>query len=61
MAKSPLSDSVFTALPKAEIHVHLEGSIAPSTLVELAARQGVSLTPEETAPRYAPGTFDQFI
>jgi aminodeoxyfutalosine deaminase len=29
--------------------------------VELAARHGVTLTPEETAPRYAPGDFDQFI
>jgi aminodeoxyfutalosine deaminase len=56
-----LSESVFTALPKAELHVHLEGSIEPATLVELAARHGVTLTAEETAPRYAAGTFDQFI
>lgn len=61
MPNVSLPDSVFTALPKAELHVHLEGSIAPSTVVELAARHGVTLTPEETAPRYAPGTFDQFI
>jgi aminodeoxyfutalosine deaminase len=59
--KPSIPDSVFTALPKAELHVHLEGSIEPSTLVELAARHGVALTPEETAPRYAPGSFDQFI
>jgi aminodeoxyfutalosine deaminase len=57
----PISKSVFTALPKAELHVHLEGSIEPSSVVELAARHSVTLTPEETAPRYAPGTFDQFI
>jgi aminodeoxyfutalosine deaminase len=57
----PISEAVFTTLPKAELHVHLEGSIAPSTVTELAARHGVTLTPEETAPRYAPGTFDQFI
>jgi aminodeoxyfutalosine deaminase len=56
-----ISQAVFTALPKAELHVHLEGSIEPSTLVELAARHGVTLTLEETAPRYAPGDFDQFI
>jgi aminodeoxyfutalosine deaminase len=61
MVKTPISQAVFTALPKAELHVHLEGSIAPSTLVELAARHGVALTLEETAPRYAPGNFDQFI
>jgi aminodeoxyfutalosine deaminase len=61
MMNVPLPESVFTALPKAELHVHLEGSIAPSTLVELAARHGVTLTIEETAAHYAPGTFDQFI
>jgi adenosine deaminase len=61
MTTTPLSESVFKALPKAELHVHLEGSIEPSTLVELAARHGVGLTPEDTAPRYAPGNFDQFI
>src|SRR6202451_1313127 len=55
------TQETFTALPKAELHVHLEGSIAPSTLVELAARHGVTLTPEDTGPRYAPGSFDQFI
>ncbi len=56
-----ISESVFKALPKAELHVHLEGAIEPSTLIELAARHGVILTPEEAAPRYAAGTFDQFI
>src|SRR5579871_3415207 len=61
MNTTPLSEEVFRALPKAELHVHLEGSIAPSTLIELAARHGVTLTLEDTAPRYAPGNFDQFI
>jgi aminodeoxyfutalosine deaminase len=52
---------LWTSLPKAELHVHLEGSIAPSTMVELAARHGVALTVEEAAARYAPGDFAQFI
>ncbi len=58
---TPISEAALKALPKAELHVHLEGAIEPSTLVELAARHGVTLTAEETAPRYAPGDFDQFI
>jgi adenosine deaminase len=61
MSKKSIPDTLFTALPKAELHVHLEGSIAPPTVVELAARHGVALTLEETAPRYAPGNFSQFI
>jgi adenosine deaminase len=38
--------SIFTylqAVPKAELHVHLEGAIQPGTLLTLAARNGVSL------------------
>jgi adenosine deaminase len=54
-------EQLVTSLPKAELHVHLEGSIEPSTVVELAARHGVSLTVEEAAARYAPGDFAQFI
>src|ERR1019366_2658464 len=46
---------------KAELHVHLEGSIEPATLVELAARHGVPLTIEEAAARYTSGGFAQFI
>jgi aminodeoxyfutalosine deaminase len=51
----------FAAMPKAELHVHLEGSIEPPTVVELAARHGVTLTVEEAAARYSPGDFAQFI
>ncbi len=58
---TPSFEHLLTAFPKAELHVHLEGSIAPATVVELAARHGVSLTIDEAAARYAPGDFLQFI
>lgn len=39
MASSP-SNPFLVALPKAELHLHLEGSIEPSTLLELRQRHG---------------------
>src|ERR1700684_1740483 len=58
---TPISEQALNAIPKAELHIHLEGSIEPPTLLELAARHGVTLTPEEIAPSYAPSDFAQFI
>jgi adenosine deaminase len=37
-----------TALPKAHLHLHLTGAMRHSTMVELAARHGVSLPPALT-------------
>ncbi len=37
----PSPGSFILALPKAELHLHLEGSIEPPTLVELKKRRGV--------------------
>jgi adenosine deaminase len=36
-------EAYIRAMPKVELHVHLEGSIQPATLLELARRNGVAL------------------
>ena len=38
-----ISDSFIRALPKTDLHVHLDGSIRIPTLIELARSQGVDL------------------
>jgi aminodeoxyfutalosine deaminase len=60
MSDQPL-DALIAALPKAELHLHLEGAIAPQTAVELAARHGVQLSAEEVTRRYRSADFTGFI
>jgi aminodeoxyfutalosine deaminase len=49
------------ALPKAELHVHLEGSIRPATGVALATRHGIALSEGEVRQHYAYTEFAAFI
>ncbi len=49
------------SLPKAELHLHLEGSIQPATVCALTARHGVVMTEEEVRQRYAYRDFPEFI
>jgi aminodeoxyfutalosine deaminase len=66
---SPADDSIspenlrvlIAGIPKAELHLHLEGSIAPATAVRLAARHGVVITEDDVRERYAPGDFMKFL
>jgi aminodeoxyfutalosine deaminase len=55
-----LSDA-FHSLPKAELHLHLEGSLQPATLIALAAKHGIALSEEEVRRRYAYRDFMEFI
>jgi adenosine deaminase/aminodeoxyfutalosine deaminase len=49
-------------LPKAELHLHLEGTIAPATLVELSARHdAVPLTHHDAEMLYRFTDFTEFI
>lgn len=52
------------AMPKAELHVHLEGSVQPQTLLDLAAQNGVTLPAADVAGLrdwYTFRDFDHFI
>ncbi len=56
--------SYLCSAPKAELHVHLEGSIRPATLLELARRNNVPLpaaTEEGLRRLFAFRNFDHFI
>jgi aminodeoxyfutalosine deaminase len=49
------------SLPKAELHLHLEGSIRPAIASALAARHGLVLAEEEVRRRYAYTNFAGFL
>ena len=57
---SDLSQTI-AALPKAELHLHLEGCIRAEVAVQLAARHGVALLEEEVRRRYDYGNFLEFL
>ena len=46
-ARSGLLEAFVHALPKLELHVHLEGAFRPATLLALARRHGVSLPADD--------------
>ena len=52
---------LFQELPKAELHVHLEGTMEPATVVALAKRHGDTLDESTVAARYATRDFSAFI
>jgi aminodeoxyfutalosine deaminase len=49
------------SLPKAELHVHLEGSVRPAAVAALSARHGAPLSEEEVRRRYNYADFAGFI
>jgi adenosine deaminase len=58
------SESVLARMPKTELHLHLEGTVRPETLWDLADRAGVPLpaeTPEALRAKYVFDSFDQFL
>ena len=59
--RAPNISSFIRELPKAELHLHLEGSIEPGTLLELQQRHGKQGTLEEVAELYQYSDFTGFL
>ena len=60
MASTPLN-AFIVALPKAELHLHLEGSIDPPTVLELKRRHGKTGTLAEVEQLYRFKDFTGFL
>jgi aminodeoxyfutalosine deaminase len=59
--KSSLLPVSIVSLPKAELHLHLEGSIQPATVCALTAQHNILLTEDEVRQRYTYRDFTGFI
>src|SRR5580704_19550950 len=55
------SADLLRALPKVELHCHLEGAIRPGTVTELARKNGVALPDGDIRDQYHYGSLDEFL
>lgn len=56
-----VAPEVLREIPKVELHCHLEGSLRPSTLIELAARREVTLPSTDPDELYRYGDLIEFL
>ncbi len=64
MPDDPAMDTFIRDIPKAELHVHIEGTLEPEMLLELGRRNGVALhcaTPEECRAAYHFNDLQHFL
>ena len=59
-AVTDLAESL-RALPKVELHCHVEGTMRPSTVAELARKNGVPLPPGDIRDLYRYRSLDEFL
>lgn len=55
------SIDVFDRIPKVELHCHVEGTVRPSTVVELARKAGMPLPVEDPTELYRYESLDGFL
>ena len=60
-AMSPQPNAFLLSLPKAELHLHLEGAIDPTTLLELKRRHGTPSTLLDVEKFYRYDDFNGFL
>src|SRR3954464_7688909 len=56
-----MKSALIRSLPKAELHLHLEGSVTPETLVELRRQHGKQSTLQEAKSLYQYKDFVEFL
>lgn len=60
MRRMPAPD-VFDAIPKVELHCHVEGTVRPTTVLELARKAGRPLPVDEPTELYRYDSLDSFL
>ena len=60
-SESPEIGDPFDRIPKVELHCHVEGTVRPSTVLELAAKAGRPLPVDDPAELYRYDSLDSFL
>ena len=60
-SKLPQIGDPFDRIPKVELHCHVEGTVRPSTVLELAAKAGRPLPVHDPAELYRYDSLDSFL
>src|SRR5205807_10524053 len=61
VASSPETNLLLRKLPRAEIHLHLEGTLLPHRIMSLAQKYSVPVDWNEIHSRYSTRNFTQFL
>ena len=61
MTTSVPDAATLRALPKVELHCHLEGSVRPATIIDLARKNGVELAVDDPTELYEFENLTQFL